>query len=115
AQLAAGRFHLALGGWIADTPDPADFFEALLSSHAINSALFSNYSRWNHRATDTMLARFRVDPNDATRREIEQIVAEEVPFLPLIYGQSSVVHARRVRDVTLTPTGSVPFGELTVG
>jgi len=113
-QLSAGRFHLALGGWIADTPDPADFFEALLASHSIGSALFSNYSRWHDAHTDELLVRFRIDPSDANRRELEQLIVDEAPFLPLIYGQSSAVHARRVRDVVLTPTGSVFLGELRI-
>lgn len=114
ARLSGGRFHMALGGWIADTPDPADYFEALLSSHVIGNTVFSNHCRWNDARTDDLLGRFRVDPSDANRREIEQLIADETPFLPLIYGQSSIVHTRRVRDVTLTPTGSIPLAGLTV-
>lgn len=111
--LCSGRFDLALGGWIADNADPADYFEALLSSHVVGNRNFANHSRWIHPATDKLLERFRVDPSDEHRREIEQIVAEEVPYLPLVYGQSCVVHGRRIRNVTVTPTGSLSLVSMT--
>ncbi len=110
--LSAGRFDLALGGWIADTADPADYFEALLSSHAIDNGTFANYSRWAEPATDELLARFRLDPSDANRREIERVIAEGVPFVPLVHGQSSAVHTRRVRNVMVTATGSVSLANV---
>lgn len=114
ADLSAGRFELALGGWIGDTLDPADYFEALLSSAAIGSTRLANCSRWRHPSADTMLGRFRVEPSDTNRRAIEHLIADEVPFLPLIYGQASAVHARRVRDVRLTPTGSMSLAGVTI-
>jgi ABC-type transport system substrate-binding protein len=114
ADLTAGRFELALGGWIGDTLDPADYFEALLSSHAIGSASLANCSRGRQRSTDEMLGRFRVEPSDANRRAIEHLIADEVPFLPLIYGQASALHARRVHDVMLTATGSMSLAGVTI-
>src|SRR6185436_6415448 len=112
--LTSGRFDLALGGWIADTADPADFFDALLSSHAVGNNNFANHSRWSDAATDAMLAGFRVDPSDRNRAELERIIAEAAPFLPLVYGQSCVVHGRRVRNVTVSPTGSMALATLSV-
>lgn len=112
--LSRGRFDLALGGWIADTPDPADFYEALLWSRAIGSETQSNYSRWQSGVTDAALERFRAEPQDAQRREIDRIIREEVPFLPLIYGQSCALHARRLRDVTITPNGLLALAEAAI-
>jgi len=114
ADLAAGRFDLALGGWIADTLDPADYFEALLSSQAVGGSTMANNSRWRQPSTDAMLGRFRIDPSDTNRREIEHFIADEVPFLPLVYGQSSAVHAHRIREVMLTPTGSMSLARVTI-
>lgn len=62
--LAGGRFDLALAGWIADTTDPADFYDALLWSRSIGDENGSNNSRWNDPATDDALARFRVQPTE---------------------------------------------------
>jgi ABC-type transport system substrate-binding protein len=114
SDLRSGRFDLALGGWIGDTIDPADYFEALLSSAAVGSTLLANCSRWNDPATDALLGRFRIEPTEGNRRAIEQLIADEVPFLPLIYGQASALHVRRVRDVTLTPTGSMSLAGVTI-
>jgi peptide/nickel transport system substrate-binding protein len=113
-HLSAGRFDLALGGWIADTADPADYYEALLSSHAIGNGTFANYARWNDPATDALLARFRVDPSDANRREIERVIAEGAPFVPLVHGQSAAVHTRRIRNVMLNATGSMSLSSVVV-
>ena len=113
-MLTDGHFDLALGGWIADTIDPADFYDALLSSRTIGNGNFANHSRWGSDATDAMLEQFRIDPSDAHRRRIEQLIADQVPFLPLLYGQSCVVHGRRIRNVTLLPTGSLSLATLTV-
>src|ERR1044071_9959254 len=109
-----GRFDLALGGWIADTADPADFFDALLSSHAVGNINFANHSRWADAATDALLERFRADPTEAHRAEIERVIAEEGPLLPLVYGQSCVAHGRHVRNITLGPTGSLSLATFTV-
>jgi len=112
--LGAGRFDLALGGWIADTPDPADFFEALLSSRVIGSEGHSNYSRWRHPATDAALERFRNDPSDTNRLAIDALVRSEMPLLPLVFGQSSALHSRRLRDVTITATGLLPLADVSI-
>src|SRR5262249_14550679 len=52
ADLTRGNFDLALAGWIADNPDPADFFEALLWSQMTEGDNQANPSRWKHPATD---------------------------------------------------------------
>jgi ABC-type transport system substrate-binding protein len=114
ATLATGRFDLALAGWIADTTDPADYYEALLWSRSIGDENGSNNSRWNDPGTDTALARFRVQPSEENRRQIENIVRDEAPLVPLIYGQSTVIHARRLRNVTISPTGILPLNEIAV-
>lgn len=113
--LFSGRFDLALAGWIADTPDPADYFEALLWSKTIGSDNHSNYGRWTSEATDDALARFRSAPSDTNRQEIDRIIRDEAPLVPLMYGQSTVVHSRRLRNVTISPIGSLPLAEVTVG
>jgi ABC-type transport system substrate-binding protein len=112
--LAGGRFDLALAGWIADTTDPADFYEALLWSRSIGDENGSNNSRWNDPATDDALARFRVHPTEENRQRIESIVRDEAPLIPLIYGQSTVIHARRLRNVTISPIGILPLNDISM-
>lgn len=112
--LAGGRFDLALAGWIADTTDPADFYEALLWSRSIGDENGSNNSRWNDPRTDEALARFRVQPSEENRQAIESIVRDEAPLVPLIYGQSTVIHARRLRNVTISPIGILSLNDISM-
>jgi ABC-type transport system substrate-binding protein len=100
---AAGRFDLALAGGIADTPDPADFYEALLWSKRLSGENHANNSRWNHAPTDAALLRFRSDPSEDNRGAIQAIMTSEVPFVPLVYGHTTVVHSRRLRRVPISP------------
>lgn len=109
--LAAGQYDLALAGWIADTPDPSDFFEALLWSKNTEGEHHSNHSRWRNTRTDELLASYRANPSEAKLSEILRLVREEAPLLPLMYGQSIVVYSRKLRNVTLSADGVVLLGE----
>ena len=113
-ELAGGNYDLALAGWIADTPDPADFFEALLWSKMCEGENHSNHSRWKDPATDAALARFRADPTEANKHAIHRLVQDQAPLVPLIYGQSTIVHARKLRNVTMTPTGVLSLAGVTI-
>jgi len=109
SELTGGNFDLALAGWIADTPDPADFFEALLWSKMTEGENQANPSRWKHPPTDAALAAFREAPTDENRKEVERLMYDEAPLVPLIYGQSVVSHSRKVRGVSVSSTGIVPL------
>ena len=113
-DLVRGNYDLALAGWIADTPDPADFFEALLWSKMCEGDNHSNHSRWKHAGMDAALARFRDDPSETNKREILRIIRDEAPLVPLIYGQSVVVHSRRMRNVSVSATGVLTLSGITV-
>ena len=110
--LFKGAFDLALAGWIADTPDPADFYEALLWSESIGGENHSNYGRWNHPPTDTALGRFRNAPTEMHRHDLDRLIQEEAPLLPLMYGQSTAIHTRRLRNVAISPIGVLPLAEV---
>jgi ABC-type transport system substrate-binding protein len=114
-DLVRGNYDLALAGWIADTPDPADFFEALLWSKMCGlENHHSNHSRWRHAGMDAALARFREEPTEEHKREIHRIIRDEAPLVPLVYGQSVVVHSRRMRNVSVSATGVITLSGITV-
>ena len=114
-DLTRGNYDLALAGWIADTPDPADFFEALLWSKMCGiENHHSNHSRWRNAAIDAALARFREEPTEEHKRDIVRIIREEAPLVPLIHGQSVVVHSRRMRNVSVSATGVLALSCVTV-
>ncbi|HYH05960.1 MAG TPA: ABC transporter substrate-binding protein [Thermoanaerobaculia bacterium] len=113
-DLLRGNYDMALAGWTADTPDPADYFEALLWSKMCEGPHHSNHSRWKNGAMDAALARFREHPSDENKREIHRLVREEAPLVPLLYGQSVVVHSPRLRNVAVSATGVLTLAGVTV-
>jgi ABC-type transport system substrate-binding protein len=114
SDLVRGNYDMALAGWIADTPNPADFFDTLLWSKMCEGDHHSNLSRWKSPVMDAALARFREQPTEEHKKEIHRIVRDEAPLLPLIYGQSVVVHSRRIRNVSMNATGVLTLSEVTV-
>jgi ABC-type transport system substrate-binding protein len=113
-DLTRGNYDLALAGWIADTPDPADYYEALLWSKMAEGDNHSNHSRWKNTAADDALMRFREAPTDENKRQIDSLVREEAPLVPLIYGQSLVVHSRKIRNVSVSATGVLSLAAVTM-
>lgn len=113
-DLVRGNYDLALAGWIADTPDPADFYEALLWSKMAEGLNHSNHSRWRDPAADEALMRFREAPTEENKRQIDRLVREEAPLVPLIYGQSLVVHSRKIRNVSVSATGVLSLSSVTM-
>lgn len=113
-ELVRGNYDLALAGWISDTPDPADYYEALLWSKMCEGENHSNHSRYKSAIMDAALARFREDPTDTRNRELHQLIREEAPLVSLIYGQSVVVHSRRMRNVALSATGVLTMSGVTL-
>lgn len=113
-DLVRGNYDLALGGWIADTPDPADYYEALLWSKMAEGDNRSNDSRWKNAETDAALLRFRQTPTEEHKRELDRLVREEAPLVPLIYGQSVIVHSRKVRNVSVSATGVLSLSSVTM-
>ena len=112
--LAGGDYDIGLGGWVADNPDPAEFYESLLSSAQVsrNGQYLSNLSRWSDPATDAALAAFRVQPSAANRKAITDLIESQAMMVPLIYGASTAIRARKVKDFHITPSGHVSFAEV---
>ncbi len=102
-RTADGDYDMALSGWIPDTPDLVTLFEAIFSSAAIpdhREGAFSraNLSRWIHPPMDEALAAFRQDADSRNLRCIGEVLNQERPLLPLMYGSEIVVHSWRVKN-----------------
>jgi len=73
-------YHLALYGWRADYPDPDNFLRV---------APFDRYSGWQNKEFNDLVERARVVAGQAQRlamyRRAEEILAREVPTIPVIY------------------------------
>jgi ABC-type transport system substrate-binding protein len=112
--LASGDYDIGLGGWVADNPDPTEFYESLLSSAQVsrNGQYLTNLSRWSDPPTDAALAAFRVNPSPANRKMITDLIESQAMMVPLIYGASTAIRARKVRDFHITPSGHVSFADI---
>jgi ABC-type transport system substrate-binding protein len=112
--LATGDYDMGLGGWVADNPDPAEFYESLLSSAQVsrNGQYLTNLARWSDPATDAALAAFRANPSPANRKVITDLIETQAMMVPLIYGASTAIRSRKVKDFHITPSGHVSFGDV---
>jgi ABC-type transport system substrate-binding protein len=112
--LANGDYDIGLGGWVADNPDPTEFYESLLSSAQVsrNGHYLTNLARWSDPETDAALAAFRVNPSVANRKVITDIIESQAMIVPLIYGASTAIRARKVKDFHITPSGHVSFADV---
>lgn len=119
-RICAGSYEIALSGWIADTPDPADFLDSTLHSRMIpmpgeSVAIRDNLSRWRHDGMDHALEAFRENAGADEKAEILRLLNEEVPLFPLFYGSIAGKHAQRVKGFRLSPLGLPLFAEMTLG
>jgi ABC-type transport system substrate-binding protein len=77
-----------------------------------NGQYLTNLARWSDPATDAALAAFRVDPSAANRKAITDLIESEAMMVPLIYGASTAIRARKVKDFHISPSGHVTFGDV---
>lgn len=112
----AGRHDLVLGGWVADTMDPYDFIESLLSSERVprndNLAVASNHAHFESVAMDVALERFRAERQNEHLETVLQIFNEQAPMVPLMYGPAASVRSYRVANFKTSPRWFVPAWEL---
>ncbi len=92
-------------GWNQDFPDPADFFEPLFSTSAINEESSNNTSFYSNDRLDALLARGRraADPRERQRLydDADRIVVDDAPWALTLSYPLYVVHQpylRRYRD-----------------
>lgn len=116
-RIQRNAYDLLLSGWIADTADPSDFFEALLASYSIPSmsnqtTTSNNVSRFASPPMDEALSRYRTDPTDANRLSIVKLIADEAPLLPLIYGQAVAMCSRQLSGFQHSALGRVSLAGL---
>ncbi len=113
--LDAGDYDLVLGGWIADTAEPLDFYEALFSAASIPSASNNNpnscnMARWDDPETTALLGALRQSGSASLHQKIEDKIADQRPLVPLMYGPSIAIHGWHVQGFAW---GQQPFPSFT--
>jgi ABC-type transport system substrate-binding protein len=113
-----GEHDLILSGYIAETPDPVDFMTALLSSKRIPRtgtpmASTTNLGGFSDPEMDRRLTAAAQDPDKLIA--VNELLEDQRPLVPLMYGASVAVHAWRVQNFELDPRGIPSFAELSLG
>lgn len=87
-----------LYGWTADSVDPDNFFQVLLTSSQVSCGL--NASHYSNREVDTLLARAQATVDTASRKRLYRLVhgilVRDLPWLPLFHGVDRVAVSDRV-------------------
>jgi ABC-type oligopeptide transport system substrate-binding subunit len=75
-------------GWVADFPDPSNFFESLLATEAIQEEGSNNVAFFSNAELDALLLRAHGDPDRERRfaayERAEEIVRDEAPWVPTV-------------------------------
>jgi peptide/nickel transport system substrate-binding protein len=111
ADVTHGSFQVYSLRWIGGNEDP-DIFE-----YVFHSAKFppngANRSFYRNTKLDTLIESARAELDAEKRKklyvEIQQLVAEDEPYINLWYWDNVVVHTRRVGNMQLNPSGSYDF------
>jgi peptide/nickel transport system substrate-binding protein len=106
ADIKNGNFQLYALSWIGIT-DPDIYY------HAFHSASLpprgANRNRYRNAEVDRLLEQGRAtldrEARRAVYRRVQQIVAEDLPYIPLWHGRIFAAHRRRVHGVRLEPAG----------
>jgi peptide/nickel transport system substrate-binding protein len=111
ADVTSGAFQLYSLRWIGGNEDP-DIFDAIFHSRNFPPA-GRNRSFYSNRRIDGLIDQARRETDQNVRKllyaEVQQILSQDVPSINLWYFDNVLVHTRRVRNVTLNPSGNYDF------
>lgn len=103
-DLEAGKFQMFFLAWVADYPDPQNFLDILFHSQSQG-----NYFGYSSPTVDELLEKARVERDVDQRmklyQQVERIIVEEVPVIPLYHDVSYTLVKPYVKGLVLTPMG----------
>lgn len=111
SDLAKGNFQLSYLRWVGANNDP-DVFDLVFSSKRMppNGA---NRGHYKNARVDELIDGIRTEMDREKRKElcsdVQKILAEDGPYLPLWFTDVVSVHRREMGEVELSPTGGYEF------
>jgi len=110
ADVTNGAFQFYSLRWIGNE-DP-DIFDTVFHSNSFPPA-GRNRGFYSNPRIDSLIDRARGETDQNIRKrlyvEIQDILAQDVPSINLWYFDNVLVHTRRVRDLSLNPSGNYDF------
>jgi peptide/nickel transport system substrate-binding protein len=112
ADIVKGAFQLFTGlRWIGGNEDP-DIFEYVFHSASVPPRR-ANRGFYSNPRVDALIEQARGEVDQQKRRqayvEVQEILNQDLPYIHLWYLDNVLVHNRRVRNVTLNPSGNYDF------
>jgi len=111
ADVTSGAFQVYSLRWISGNEDP-DIFEYAFHSHRFPPH-GANRGFYSNPRIDDMIDQARRQTDQAVRKriyfEVQETLAQDEPYINLWYFDNVLVHARRVTNVKLNPSGNYDF------
>ena len=111
ADLAKGNFQISYLKWVGANNDP-DVFELVFNSKRIPPD-GPNRGRYRSPQMDSLTDQIRVEMDRDKRKQLchqaQQLAAHDLPYIPLWYTDVISVHAKRLGNLDLSPTGDYQF------
>jgi peptide/nickel transport system substrate-binding protein len=111
SDVTHGEFQMYSLRWIGGNEDP-DIFELIFHSSRIIPK-GANRSFYSNPRVDWLIDQARSVTDQNQRRqmysEIQRILATDLPYVNLWYNDNILVHSKRVRGLTLNPSGNYDF------
>ncbi len=111
SDVTRGSFQIYTLRWVGANNDP-DIFEYVFSSKKIPPA-GANRGRYRNPALDALVDQGRVESDIAKRKiifsQVQKLVAEDEPYLPLWFLDNVSVHRSRIAHVVFSTAGDYDF------
>lgn len=111
SDAARGNFQLTYSRWVGANNDP-DVFEFVFSSKRFPPD-GANRGHYRNPRIDALVGQIRVEADREKRKvlcsEVQKILADDLPYLPLWFTDVVSVHRRSLGDLQLSPTGDYDF------
>ena len=111
SDITKGAFQMYMLRWIGSNEDP-DIFR-YTSATASFPPKGGNRGRFSDARVDALLTQAGEESDQAARRreyvQVQQLLADELPTIPLWYPENVVVHSKRLTGVTLNAGGNIDF------
>jgi len=111
SDVTKGSFQLFSLRWIGGNEDP-DIFEYIFHS-ASTPPRRANRGYYSNPRADALIEAGRRELDQASRKriyaELQQVLAEDLPYIDLWYFDNVAVHSPRVAHIRLNPSGNYEF------
>ncbi len=111
SDAARGNFQLTYSRWVGANNDP-DVFEFVFSSKRFPPD-GANRGHYRNQRIDALVDQIRMETDREKRKtlcsEVQKILADDLPYLPLWFTDVVSVHRRALGDLPLSPTGDFDF------